>query len=432
MRYYKKITVLAALAVAAVGQMFAQNQSSPYSRYGYGLFSDYATSAQRNMGGVGVAMADGRQINVMNPASYAATDSLTLHWDIGLDLTQLKSSEEGNSGKAFGGGLNYLTLQFPITKYMGASIGLVPYTTVGYSFGNSLKADDGTVQTSQSTSVSGYGGIDELYIGLGARPVRGLTLGANFSYQFGTIVNDQYVISSTSTLYEQKIQVRDWNVLLGLQYTQRLAPKHQLTFGFTYSPKKDFHGRTWGVKYDMSGDVSSTSGAAKPDTIANERLQTMGYSKPNAYAFGLNYNFDQRLSAEVDFSMQQWSKATFPGLTNEDGNVMYQTRLDDRWRIAAGVQYVPRMRGSYLQRVAYRLGGSYTRDYLMIGDNHLKEFGVSCGFGFPTVAQKTVINLGFEYKRRKAYPASLVTENYFNITLGINFKEFAFWKEKIR
>ena len=297
MRYYKKITVLAALAVAAVGQMFAQNQSSPYSRYGYGLFSDYATSAQRNMGGVGVAMADGRQINVMNPASYAATDSLTLHWDIGLDLTQLKSSEEGNSGKAFGGGLNYLTLQFPITKYMGASIGLVPYTTVGYSFGNNLKDDDGTVQTSQSTSVSGYGGIDELYVGLGARPVRGLTLGANFSYQFGTIVNDQYVISSTSTLYEQKIQVRDWNVLLGLQYTQRLAPKHQLTFGFTYSPKKDFHGRTWGVKYDMSGDVSSTSGAAKPDTIANERLQTMGYSKPNAYAFGLNYNFDQRLSA---------------------------------------------------------------------------------------------------------------------------------------
>ena len=42
--------------MAAVGQMFAQNQSSPYSRYGYGLFSDYATSAQRNMGGVGVAL----------------------------------------------------------------------------------------------------------------------------------------------------------------------------------------------------------------------------------------------------------------------------------------------------------------------------------------------------------------------------------------
>lgn len=430
MRYYKKITVLAAFAVAAAASLFAQNQSSPYSRYGYGLFSDYATSAQRNMGGVGVAMADGRQINVMNPASYAATDSLTLHWDIGLDLTQLKSSEAGNSGHAFGGGLNYLTMQFPITKYMGASIGLVPYTTVGYSFGNNLTASDGTA-SSQSTSVSGYGGVDELYVGVGARPVKGLTVGFNFAYQFGNIVNDQYVVSATTTLYEQKLQVRDWNMLIGLQYTQRFAEKHQLTLGFTYSPKKDLHGRTWGVKYDMSGDVTS-SGAAKPDTIANERLQTLGYSKPNAFAVGLNYTFAQRLTVEADFMMQQWSKAKFPGLSNGQGGGIYQTRLDDRWKVAAGVQYVPRQRGSYFQRVAYRLGGSYTRDYLMIGDNHLKEFGVSCGFGFPTVAQKTVINLGFEYKRRQAYPASLVTENYYNITLGINFKEFAFWKDKIR
>ena len=57
--------------MAAVGQMFAQNQSSPYSRYGYGLFSDYATSAQRNMGGVGVAMANG------SDATRAAADFVT-------------------------------------------------------------------------------------------------------------------------------------------------------------------------------------------------------------------------------------------------------------------------------------------------------------------------------------------------------------------
>ena len=54
------------------------------------------------------------------------------------------------------------------------------------------------------------------------------------------------------------------------------------------------------------------------------------------------------------------------------------------------------------------------------------------GFGMPTMGTKTEFNLGFEFKRRQAYPASLVTENYFNITLGINFKEFAFWRDKIR
>ncbi len=430
MKYIKKITVLAAIAVASAGSLLAQNQSSPYSRYGYGLMSDYVTSAQRNMGGVGVAMADGRQINVMNPASYAATDSLTLHWDIGLDFTQLRSSESGSTGKAFGGGLDYMTMQFPISKYIGGSIGLVPYTTVGYSFGNNLStSDDLTV----SNTASGYGGVDELYIGLGARPVKGLSVGFNFAYQFGTIVNDQYITASTSAVYEQKIQVRDWNALFGLQYTQKFGKKHQATLGFTYSPKKTMHGRTWGIKYDLSGDVSSSTGSTKPDTIANVHLQDLGYSKPNAYGIGLNYVFDNRLTVEADFMLQQWSKAKFPGLQRDNSTeVLYRTKLDDRYKVAFGAQYVPSLRGNYFQRIAYRLGASYTRDYLMIGDNHLKEYGVSCGFGFPTTAQKTVINLGFEYKRRQATPSSLVTENYFNITLGINFKEFAFWKDKIR
>lgn len=423
MNHYKQLTIVAALLLASAATATAQNQQSPYSRYGYGMMGDYVTSAQRNMGGVGVAMADGRQINVMNPASYAASDSLTLHWDIGLDLTQLRSSENGTSGKSFGGGLDYLTMQFPITRYMGGSIGLVPYTTVGYSFGNDLTTNS---SVTASQSVSGYGGINELYIGLGGRPVDGLTLGFNVAYQFGTIVNDQYVTASTSALYEQVVQVRDWNVLVGLQYSRVLANRHKVTVGFTYSPKKDFHGKSWGIKYDTSGDT-------KADTINQVKLAPEGYTKPNAYAVGVNYQFSNRLMAEADFSLQQWSKASFPGMYDESGKYkIYETRLADRYKVAAGLQYTPAQRGNLLRRMSYRCGVSYVRDYLMVGDNHIREYGVSCGFGIPTIAQKTAINIGFEYKHRTAYPASLVTENYFNITVGINYKEFAFWKEKIR
>ena len=42
----------------------AQNQTSPYSMYGYGIVGDHATSMQRQMGSVGYAMNSGRQINV--------------------------------------------------------------------------------------------------------------------------------------------------------------------------------------------------------------------------------------------------------------------------------------------------------------------------------------------------------------------------------
>ena len=130
MNCYKKLITAFALSIAIAMPATAQNEQSPYSKFGYGMVKDYATSMQRSMGGVGIAMTGGRQINVMNPASYTGIDSLTLLWDIGVDLTRLWSKEGNSTGKSFGGGLDYLTMQFPIGKYMGGSIGLVPFSSV--------------------------------------------------------------------------------------------------------------------------------------------------------------------------------------------------------------------------------------------------------------------------------------------------------------
>ena len=90
------------------------------------------------------------------------------------------------------------------------------------------------------------------------------------------------------------------------------------------------------------------------------------------------------------------------------------------------------MRGGYFQRINYRCGAFFNRDYIKIGDNSLREYGVSVGFGLPTITSKTVINLGFEYRHRQANPNPLIKEDYFNITLGINFNELWFWQRKIQ
>ncbi len=422
MNCYKKICLALAVVVLSSISAWTQNEQSPYSRYGYGLIRDYATSMQRNMGGVGIAMAGGRQINVMNPASYASTDSLTLLWDIGLDVTRLWSKESGGStGKSFGGGLDYLTMQFPLGKYMGGSIGLVPYTSVGYSFGGS--SDD----ESASMSYTGSGGLNELYVGVSGRPFKGFTIGANISYLFGTTINDTQITgTSASSLFEQTMEIRDWNVLFGVQYTKEFRQLHRFTLGATFSPKKDYHGKTWGTQYDVSSD-------AAPDTIGYTHLNG-DYSKANSYGVGLSYTYDNKLTIEGDFTYQDWSKAKFGRLLDDEGRPASEAvKFDDRWKTALGLQYVPKERGSYFQRIAYRCGGYYSRDYIMVGSNHIREYGASIGFGFPTLGTKTVINLGFEYKRRSAYPMSnLVSENYFNITLGINFNELAFWQDKIR
>ena len=122
---------IAALACSSVAQAQA-NTTSPYSMFGYGILNDYATSAPRAMGGVGYAMNGGRQINVMNPASYAAIDSLTFLWDAGIDVSILQAKEGDKKASSTGGGIDYITMQFPLSKKMGASIGLLPYSSVGY------------------------------------------------------------------------------------------------------------------------------------------------------------------------------------------------------------------------------------------------------------------------------------------------------------
>lgn len=408
-----KSLIIAAIVIA-VGCTRAEAQNgtiSPYSRYGYGLLSDHATSAQTAMGGVGYAMHSGRQINVMNPASYARVDSLTFLFDMGLDLTALWTSENFNNekvtGNNFGGGLGYITMQFPLSKRIGMSAGLLPWSSVGYSFGNGI--DNGY------SARSGDGSLNELYVGIAGRIVGGLSIGVNASYLFGSTNNYTYVTADNGSvsLYRREISVRDWHINAGLQYVQPIGAD-ELTLGVTYSPAKEFlgHSRTF---------LQNIETETNPSQIASDPLRD-GYSMAASYGAGISYTVASRLFLEADFTYQPWSKEKYDGATGT---------LADRYKIALGGSLRPRLRGSYMRRVEYRAGLFYDRDYLVINGNHVREFGASVGLGFPVPGYKTVINLGLQWLHRQATPNALVKEDYLNITLGINFNEMWFRKSKI-
>lgn len=408
-----KIIIAVAIFIGSVFGVMAQDAMSPYSRFGYGTLIDNATSAQRAMGGVGYAMQSGRQINVMNPASYAAIDSLTFLFDMGLTMNNHWASDNGEKAKDFGGGLDYITLQVPITKYIGASAGLLPYSSTGYSFGDNI--DNGV------NSYQGSGGINQLYIGVGVKPFKGFSVGANFAYLFGKTRNDNYVYTNagSTTLFERVMDVRDYNVQFGLQYFIQLGKTRSITVGAVYSPGKDFRGNTYGIKYDTTNDT-------EPDTIGQMDLKG-NYSRPATWGAGINMQVNRRLMVEADFTYQQWSKAKYNVIDGFEG-----TQFDDRWKVAAGLQYVQNQRGSWFRRIQYRLGGYYTRDYIKFGDNNVKEYGVSLGFGLPAPASKTLINLGLQYSHRQATPNPLVKEDCLYITIGVNFNELWFWRNKIK
>lgn len=416
-----KLLIITILAFGSIFSASAQLTTSPYSKFGYGFLNDNATSAQRAMGGVGYAMNSGRQINAMNPASYASIDSLTFLFDMGLNFNTIWSSENGVKSKDYSGGIDYITLQFPVTKYMGISAGLVPFSSVGYSFGDEI--------VHGSNSREGIGGINQLYVGVGANVYKNLSVGANISYLFGTIINDAYAYTDhgSTSLFERVMQIRDWRVQFGAQYSIDFGRKNRGTIGVVYSPGKSLLGKTWGTYYDISAEN------AKPDTVGETRLKNK-YSLASSLGVGLNWEWNKKLMVEVDYTYEPWKDAKSASIVNENtGDVVFENaQFDNRWKVAAGVQYTPKVRGNYLQRITYRIGGFYNHDYVLVNGNNLRDYGISAGFGLPAPKSKTVINLGFEWRRREAHPATLIKEDYFNITLGINFNEMWFWRNKIR
>lgn len=419
-----KLCLIAVMAAFLFSNGLSAQVNTPYSMYGYGILGDRATSMQRQMGSIGYAMQAGRQINVMNPASYAAIDSLTFLFDIGADLSFVHSKEGSAKEWATGGGLDYVTMQFPLSKHFGASIGMLPYSSVGYAFGNDIH--HGTLE------YQGTGGINMAYLGL-AGGYGGFSLGFNVSYNFGTIINDSYIRPSGSgeALIEHVMQIRDWDINIGAQYAFKLDRFNKLTAGLTFSPKKTLLGKSWVTSQEMVQE-------SLPDTLGTLRLKD-NYYTPNSYGVGINFTHEKvsRLMMEFDVTYQQWSKAKYSALygTTDSGaqQVIFEgMKFDDRLKIALGAEFVPKIRGSYGQRIAYRLGGYFCNDYLNIHGNRVREYGLTCGVGLRAPQDKTMINLGFEWKHRTTSPVQLIGENYFNITLGVNFDELWFWQRKIK
>lgn len=414
---------VAAIGVASIIGVAHADVNTPYSMYGYGVIGDRATSMQRQMGGIGYAMQSGRQINVMNPASYASIDSLTFLWDMGANMNMQWSKDNTGKTHGYGGGLDYVTMEFPLSKYMGMSIGMVPVTQVGYAFGDDIKF--GARQN------QGNGGITAAYAGLSGR-IKGLSLGINVSYDFGTIQNDVYATpvsnsqAGSRSLFEQIMQIRDWNIVAGIQYRQPINRYNSVTVGATYSPKKSFHGNTWLTLQDLTSD-------SRPDTIARSSMKDKYYS-PQTFGVGLAYTHEKvhRIMVEADFTLQQWSDAPFSSLEDEVGQVVFQgMKFADRQKFAVGGEYTHNVRGSYFERMPWRLGAFYTDDYLKIDGNRMKEYGVSLGTGFAAPGGKTMINLGLGWRHRQTSPVNLLSENYFNIMVGVNFNEVWFFKRKI-
>ena len=418
-----KHTLWALLLTMVTGMAIAQNNTnSPYTRYGYGDLSDQSFGNSRAMGGIAFGLRDGAQINPLNPASYTAIDSLTFIFEGGVSLQNMNISGGGVKLNAKNSSFDYLAMQFRLHPRIAMSIGLLPFSNVGYSVSDS-KVDNGV---SQTRSFTGDGGLHQLYGGIGVKVLKNLSLGVNASYFWGDITRTRTIIypatsESYSYIQQMGVSISDYKLDFGTQYTLDFNKKHSMTIGAVFSPKHKLNN-----DYTVTTQVSTTNSNNLDATL----------ELPNTFGVGFTYNYDKRLTVGADYSLQQWSKTKFGVNTSDDAvredfNETYT--YCNRHKVSVGAEYIPNLMGrSYLSHIKYRLGAYYTTPYYKIGGKEAtREYGVTAGFGLPVPRSRSILSISGQFVRISGQESAFVNENIFRVSIGLTFNERWFFKRRV-
>jgi hypothetical protein len=409
---------------------------SPYSQFGLGVMADQSQGFNRGMGGLAIGLRNGKMVNMQNPASYSAIDSLTMIFDAGVSGQITNFKEGGRRVNAKTAHFDYAVAAFRLLPKVGASFGVVPYSNIGFNY-YSAEYNNAESLTSSYFNVNhqGDGGFSQAYVGLGWEVLKGLSIGANVSYFWGkytktvTVVNSDSYVNTLSKVYSSSVS--SYKLDFGVQYQQALDKDNLLTVGATVGLGHQLGAEALLVStnYDNVNAISYSTRDSVPDA----------FKLPYTFGVGATLLHKNSLTVGVDYSFQKWADMDYPVQTNnitQDHKLGYQlvgSQLLDRHKVTLGTDWVPNPMGrSYFSHVHYRFGVSYATPYYNVnGVKGPRELSVSAGFGIPLINtwnNRSTLNISAQWVNRSA--DNLIRENSFRLNIGLTFNErwFAKWK----
>lgn len=411
----KRILAILLIMFSVIGAMADNGINSPYSRYGVGVLADQSLGTNRQMGGLGYALRSHRFVNLKNPASFSTADTLTMLFEAGFSMQNVNFKEGNKRINAKNASFDYVAMQFRLCKGLGMSAGFLPYSNVGYSF--STTSSQGTNEV-HSETYNGTGGLYQPYIGLGWKPFSWIAAGVTGSYIYGDITHQvvSEFANSTNRSKTYNAIIRNYKVDFGVQFMSKLAAKHHLTLGATYS-----------LGHDMNAKATLTETTSD---ATNETSIPSGFVLPNTYGGGFAYKYDDQWTIGADYTYEQWSAATFFDAISTG---------TDRSKISIGVEYSPKeLSKNLLKMMNYRAGIHYAQPYTRInGREGCDEYGISAGVSVPFYNNNNsyshgTLHISGQFIHLRPRSAGLITENYLRINIGITFNESWFMKLRVR
>ena len=413
--------LLSAQMIAVKGQVTI---NSPYTRYGLGNLVENGMDPRITaMGGLYYGLRDNNLINTANPASYTAFDSISFIFDGGIFgvLTNLQSGQLTDQGSYIS--LSHLMFGFPVTRWWRTSLGVLPFSYVGYDIYSEEELEG---ITKVKNVYQGSGGFNQLYWGNAFVIGKKLSLGFNIKYMFGSIHRNRGISFPDSTEIKNTyitgtIRPSDIYGEIGFQYKASLPKDLFMVVGGVFGPQVSINSKASFLATTYNGDINSVQYSY--DTIDFRPNEKGSFTLPVRIGTGITIGKEGKWVAGTDFLWQNWEKYRYYGQSDS---------LLNRWNIALGGEYVPDYRNSssYVKKMAYRAGLHFGKTPLNLQGKHLQEFGISFGVGLPVKKSKSTLNFSATFGKRGTKLYGLIRENFFRFTIGVNVFENWFIKSK--
>jgi len=400
-----------------------KSSTSPYSRFGYGLLNENSLALGQSMSNTGIAIRSNNHLNFLNPASFTAIDSSHFIFEVGVKNQLTKLSIDGESTKRSTSNMEYLAMGFPVTRWWGMGIALLPFSKIGYSFvQNQTLADASTVKY----HYEGSGGSTQILMANSFKPLKGLSIGINSGFIFGEITRSAYNSITSNSLANNVaknavIDIHGFYCEAGIQYEYKLNAKKTLIVAALFAPKQIIKSQSLEVVTDGT------------NLYENNSEKTQNNDLPMKIGFGIGLQQKDKLQFGLDLKYQDWTNAKIYGVKSNNFQKLKS--------LNAGTEYLPNKFAShgYYNRIRYRIGARVTQTNLALTENEsdtklysVNEASVSLGFGFPLKMSANNVNLSLEYGKRGTSKVTLPKETFFIINLNFTLNENWFNKYKIK
>jgi long-subunit fatty acid transport protein len=319
-----------------------------------------------------------------------------------------------------------------VSRQSALSIGLKPYSELGYGFRNQVTIGTNANNTKNVNHIyNGEGGISNAYLGYGIQFGDHFRAGVNAEYLFGNLIESNATEfinepGSMNSKNQVKNSIYGFNLGYGLQYDIRLDKKTGITLGYSGSAKHRLNSEMskYATIYQLDMNGNELSAIDTLDAVENNKTNL---TLPTTHNFGISIHKENKWLVGADVRTGQWSSYN---VANVNQN------LQNTFGISVGGQITPDASAisGYFKRVDYRLGFLYDKTYIQMNGQDIKQTAITFGLGLPLASYARSsfykMNISAEIGKRGKLTNGLIQENYFNINLGFMLNDRWFQRFK--